>query len=405
MATAENWKSPTPQHLSLDAHLAAGNVGAAEPSDATPCSYDLTKKAGQVPISYRYQPTPPSSEADPDSPPLNDRSRIPMAPIAESPQCTPVTKENEGTSSGFACLFCQKTFRKRSLLSAHERIHQNLRPFKCDQCPKDFRDFGALSSHKIRLHSREFLKFSCTICTKRFRYERELDIHQRMHSGSKPYHCGFCNKSFTQLGNQRSHVRRHFVRHGFVKFPTENSIFAAKCVLCNETFNDGVSMEAHTKVHISDADVFALKEKTTNVLWSTGGSIKASKPVPKAAQKMEEAKENGQATASQNNTLAQPPNPQVMSTPSPGKRNDYQAAFTLAALLGGQRPENVVPMEGPPKGLPFGDLSSMSPQMAANPMVFPVANHGGASGYYVYVPANTQAAPATVPVAVQQGGN
>jgi len=50
--------------------------------------------------------------------------------------------------------------------------------------------------------------------------------------------------------------------HILQKLHPQDNTFAAKCVLCNTTFANGVSMEAHTKVHISDEDVAALKQKT-----------------------------------------------------------------------------------------------------------------------------------------------
>lgn len=57
-----------------------------------------------------------------------------------------------------------QSFKKKSLMTAHERIHNDDRPYECADCPKAFRDLGALNSHKIRLHSRENLKFSCELC-------------------------------------------------------------------------------------------------------------------------------------------------------------------------------------------------------------------------------------------------
>lgn len=367
-------------HLSLDALLAAS-------AQSSPL---VARGKSPGPIGYRHLPTPPGSDVDPDSPPVTQKLAS-MASITESPagaKCVEACGAGKATLSvGFSCTFCNKQFRKRSLLAAHERIHQNLRPFKCDQCPKDFRDFGALSSHKIRLHSREFLKFNCTICTKRFRYERELEIHQRMHTGAKPYHCGFCDKRFTQLGNQRSHVRRHFVRHGFVKFPSQDNTFAAKCVLCNTTFANGVSMEAHTKVHISDEDVAALKQKTTDVLWTAGGSTKG----PAKAAKAPKAPRASKASAKENqeNVAVSQLHAMRGKSVSPDRRPDMQAALTLAALLGGGRPAAKefapAPAAAPQKGMPFAD-HNMGVQPTGYQMYPTMAGHNGAAGYYVYVP-------------------
>jgi len=64
----------------------------------------------------------------------------------------------------FSSPLLSQGFKKKSLMTAHERIHNDDRPYACMDCPKAFRDLGALNSHKIRLHSRENLKFSCELC-------------------------------------------------------------------------------------------------------------------------------------------------------------------------------------------------------------------------------------------------
>lgn len=68
------------------------------------------------------------------------------------------------THTHFVARLLPQGFKKKSLMTAHERIHNNDRPYACMDCPKAFRDLGALNSHKIRLHSRENLKFSCELC-------------------------------------------------------------------------------------------------------------------------------------------------------------------------------------------------------------------------------------------------
>jgi KRAB domain-containing zinc finger protein len=36
-----------------------------------------------------------------------------------------------------------------------------------------------------------------------------MQVHERIHTGTKPYKCRHCPKSFSNLGNLNDHERRH----------------------------------------------------------------------------------------------------------------------------------------------------------------------------------------------------
>lgn len=84
----------------------------------------------------------------------------------------------------FACAACNKTFRLKSTLIQHERIHLDSRPFMCN--------------------------FDNS-CQKSFRQKSHLIQHSRIHFDSKPFTCRFssCGKSFRQKAILSQHERIH----------------------------------------------------------------------------------------------------------------------------------------------------------------------------------------------------
>ena len=77
------------------------------------------------------------------------------------------------------CGLCGKMFKNSNNLAVHQRIHTGLRPFKCDMCPKSFTQRSTLLAHR------------------------------RTHTGEKPYACDICSKSFAQKSTLNNHRLTH----------------------------------------------------------------------------------------------------------------------------------------------------------------------------------------------------
>ena len=53
------------------------------------------------------------------------------------------------------------------------------------------------------------LRYACTSCGKRFTRPSHVEIHQRVHTGHRPYQCKICDYTCAQQGNLKYHMRTH----------------------------------------------------------------------------------------------------------------------------------------------------------------------------------------------------
>lgn len=95
-----------------------------------------------------------------------------------------VNQHDSEEGKNFSCSLCKKSFRLKSTLIQHERIHLDSRPFVCTYDSN---------------------------CRKSFRQKSHLIQHSRIHFDSKPFPCSYqgCGKSFRQRAILSQHERIH----------------------------------------------------------------------------------------------------------------------------------------------------------------------------------------------------
>ncbi|XP_038837408.1 uncharacterized protein LOC120034832 isoform X2 [Salvelinus namaycush] len=103
----------------------------------------------------------------------------------------------------FPCSFCGKVFSFPKQVEIHQRMHTGEKPFSCHLCRAKFSHSSSLKRHQ-RVHT-GVKPFSCTQCQMCFAQAGHLKRHQRVHTGERPFACTHCGKRFSE----RSYLRIH----------------------------------------------------------------------------------------------------------------------------------------------------------------------------------------------------
>ncbi|XP_023952542.2 zinc finger protein 850 [Bicyclus anynana] len=143
----------------------------------------------------------------------------------------------------FVCSNCSKSFENRKCYMYHKESCSATRPqevevdgvYECDECGKKYTKKPSLRIHIIQKHL-NVLPIICQICGKRsatknhhkshelvHKKEREMyqcycgakmktaigfHMHQRIHSGEKPYECEDCGDRFLSASRRLDHIKR-----------------------------------------------------------------------------------------------------------------------------------------------------------------------------------------------------
>ena len=107
----------------------------------------------------------------------------------------------------FVCDICGKDYKDYSYYKTHLRIHRGERLYKCDYCNKEYYDASYYKKH-IRLHTSE-KPYMCTVCGRQFHRSDYLKLHSYSHTNERPFNCHICGKGFKMNYNLKLHLKNH----------------------------------------------------------------------------------------------------------------------------------------------------------------------------------------------------
>uniref|UniRef100_A0A3Q3XBH8 Uncharacterized protein n=1 Tax=Mola mola TaxID=94237 RepID=A0A3Q3XBH8_MOLML len=141
--------------------------------------------------------------------------------------------EGDARKDSVQCPTCDKSFKSKYYLKVHNRRHTGERPFGCLKCGKRYFRKENLLIHEVRDCAR-VQKYICGTCSSTFSGKEELRVHAVSHTGDMPHKCSMCPEQFMHKKNLTLHMMKV---HGYPKPHT--------CPECPKSFLTRTELRVH----------------------------------------------------------------------------------------------------------------------------------------------------------------
>lgn len=175
---------------------------------------------------------------------------IPSSPTSPHPwhkERSPLPTAQRDDAGCLTCLICQKEFSSKYDFVIHQRQHTGERPFQCSRCFESFASASALLLHRGSVHDSRS-PFRCTFCGRTFTggdaYSRHLGRHRRT---GFFFRCS-CKRLFRDEEEIRAHLAVHESGNGH------------KCPCCRRVYESLLALSAH---------YYSKHEKASNTTQTT----------------------------------------------------------------------------------------------------------------------------------------